>query len=216
MKNAALLFTAFALCACAGASYPTTVPISQAPTVFGQIGPLASAEGHRINNHGDRLHITFDDITEIQYLADPQFTNGPNILIGVVVDDGDIAPEEVSNRMSAASQKAYEWLKKATVVAPAPTVAVQVVQPVVPAVNINVQVAAPAAVPVIASCQKLLDCHTGLAELFCQAGGAQCQFKVEISGMDDAMCMSALPSVRLAVQPLAMGMPNFSMPLACQ
>ena len=215
MNKGWIVLGALFLGACATSSYPTNVPISQAGEVFAAIGPLASEEGHRVQTHGDRLHIAFDEATEIQYVADPEFTGGPNILIGVMVQDGKVPEHEVSQRMQAASQKAYEWLKKATAVkaAPAPAPAAQ---PATPAINVNLQVAVPAPVAPSASCQKLLDCHAALATVFCQAGGATCQFKIEISGMDDAACVDALPGVRMSVQSLSMGMVGFSMPAACQ
>ncbi|MBT6176530.1 MAG: hypothetical protein HOI23_04725 [Deltaproteobacteria bacterium] len=209
MKKIGVLLGVLFLSACATATYPTNVPITQAVTVFGNIGPLASQEGYQVQSNGDRLHIAFDTATEIQYVADPEFTGGPNILIGVMVQDGKVPEHEVGARMQAASQKAYEWLKKATAVAaPAPASA--------PAVNVNIQVSASPVVVVPGSCQKLLDCHAALATVFCQAGGATCQFKIEISGMDDAACVEALPMVRMTVEPLSMGMPGFSMPVACQ
>ena len=213
MNKGWIVLGALFLGACATSSYPTNVPISQAGEVFAAIGPLASEEGHRVQTHGDRLHIAFDEATEIQYVADPEFTGGPNILIGVMVQDGKVPEHEVNQRMQAASQKAYEWLKKATAVKPASAPAAQ---PVTPAINVNLQVAVPAPVAPSTSCQKLLDCHTALAAVFCQAGGATCQFKIEISGMDDATCVDALPGVRMSVQSLAMGMVGFSMPAVCQ
>ena len=209
LSSALLLATA-----CATAGYPTNVPISQASSVFGAIGPLASAEGFKVNSGGQTLYIKFDEATDIQYVADPEFLDGPNILIGITVDDRKIPPNEVEGRMSAASQKAYEWLNKATASAPSPA-------PVVaPQANINVSVqmkvdAAPAVRVASKSCQQLLDCHAALAASFCQAGGAECQFKVEISGMDDASCAEALPEVRLVVEPLKMTIPGFTMPAAC-
>ena len=212
MNRGWIVLGALMLGACATSSYPTNVPISQAVDVFAAIGPMASAEGHRVQTHGDRLHVAFDAATEIQYVADPEFTGGPNILIGVMVKDGEVPEHEVNQRMQAASQKAYEWLNKATAVKPAPAVA----QPVTPAINVNLQVAVPAPVAPSASCQKLLDCHAALATVFCQAGGATCQFKIEISGMDEATCVDALPGVRMSVQSLAVGMVGFSMPTACQ
>ena len=205
---------ALLLSACATTTYPTNVPIAQAATVFGNIGPLASQEGHQVQSHGDRLHIAFDTATEIQYVADPEFTGGPNILIGVIVQHGKVPVLQVDARMQAASQKAYEWLKKATAVpasAPAPAV-----QAVTPAINVNIQVSALPVVAVPGSCQKLLDCHAALATVFCQAGEATCQFKIEISGMDDKACVEALPMVRMTVEPLSTGMPGFSIPAACQ
>ena len=93
------------LTACATTSYPTNVPLSEASSVFGAIGPLASAEGHRVNTHDMRLHIQFDSVTEIQYVADPEFTQGGTILIGVMVSDRELPPNEVDARMSAASKK---------------------------------------------------------------------------------------------------------------
>ena len=213
MNKGWIVLGALFLGACATSSYPTNVPISRAGDVFAAIGPMASQEGHQVQTHGDRLHIAFDAATEIQYVADPEFTGGPNILIGVMVNDGEMPEHEVNQRMQAASQKAYEWLNKATAVQPAPA---PVAQPVTPAINVNLQVAVPAPVAPAASCQKLLDCHTALAAVFCQAGGATCQFKIEISGMDDATCVDALPGVRMSVQSLAMGMVGFSMPAACQ
>ena len=216
MKKVLFVLGALLVSACATSTYPTNVSIARSVEVFAAIGPLASQEGHRVQTHGDRLHIAFDEATEIQYVADPQFTGGPNILIGVMVQDGKVPEHEVNQRMQAASQKAYEWLNKATAVQPAPA---PVVQPVTPAINVNVQVAAPVApapVAVSTSCQKLLDCHSALAAVFCQAGGGSCQFKVEISGMDDATCVDALPGVRMSVQSLAVGMVGFSMPAACE
>ena len=213
MRKIGVLLGALLLSACATASYPTSVPIAQAATVFGNIGPLASQEGHQVQSHGDRLHIAFDTATEIQYVADPQFTGGPNILIGIIVQDGQVPEHEVGVRMHAATQKAYEWLNKATAVSAPPA---PMVQPVTQSVNVNIQVATPPVLAVPGSCQKLLDCHAALASVFCQVGGATCQFKVEISGMDDAACVEALPMVRMTVEPLSMGIPGFSMPAACQ
>ena len=112
MKKIGVLLGVLFLSACATATYPTNVPITQAVTVFGNIGPLASQEGYQVQSNGDRLHIAFDTATEIQYVADPEFTGGPNILIGVMVQDGKVPEHEVGARMQAASQKAYEWLKK--------------------------------------------------------------------------------------------------------
>ncbi len=215
MRYLGLIVGIFALSACATSTYPTNVPIARAVAVFGSIGPIASQEGHQVQSHGSRLHIAFDADTEIQYVADPEFTGGPNILIGVIVDSGNVPESEVGARMHAASQKAYEWLNKASVVAPAPVMQ-PVGQPVGASLNVNIQVSAPAVMVVPTSCQKLLDCHAALAELFCQAAGAQCQFKVEISGMDALACSSALPGIQMTVQPLAMGMAGFSMPAACQ
>ena len=206
----------FLVTACATTSYPTNVPIAQASSVFGAIGPMASSEGFTVNTQPQRLYIKFDEATEIQYVADPEFTNGPNILIGVMVDDGKVGPGEVDGRRSAASQKAYEWLKKATASAPAPSPAPAVAPQANINVNVQMKVEAPPAVTVASkSCQKLLDCHAALAATFCQAGGGECQFKIEISGMDDAACAEALPDVRLVVEPLKMTMPGFTMPAAC-
>ena len=210
MNKGWIVLGAFFLGACATSTYPTNVPITRSADVFAAIGPMASQEGHQVQTYGDRLHIAFDAATEIQYVADPEYTGGPNILIGVMVKDGEVPEHEVSQRMQAASQKAYEWLNKAAAVKPAP-----VAQPVNQSINVNVQVAVPAPVAPSASCQKLLDCHAALATVFCQAGGATCQFKIEISGMDDAACVDALPGVRMSVQSLSMGMVGFSMPAAC-
>ena len=212
------------LAACATSTYPTNVPISQASSVFGAIGPLASAEGHRSNVNDGRLVILFDAQTEIHYMSDPEFAQGGNITIGVMVDDKNLPPNEVDARMSAASKKAYEWLEKARAPAVAPT---PQPAPAAPAATMNIDVtmkvdaspavSAPAASPAVSgSCQKLLDCQAGLAAAFCQAGGAECQFKIEISGMDDAGCEAALPDLKMMVGPLKMTVPNFTMPLACQ
>ena len=121
LKKLLFISTLGFLTACATAGYPTNVPLSEASSVFGAIGPLASAEGHRVNTHDMRLHIQFDSVTEIQYVADPEFTQGGTILIGVMVSDRELPPNEVDARMSAASKKAYEWLEKARArPAPAP------------------------------------------------------------------------------------------------
>ena len=69
LKKLLFISTLGFLTACATAGYPTNVPLSEASSVFGAIGPLASAEGHRVNTHDMRLHIQFDSVTEIQYVA---------------------------------------------------------------------------------------------------------------------------------------------------
>ena len=215
------------LAACAGVgTYPTHVAIGQSAAVFGQIGPLAAAEGHKMYSGDQSLEVEFDSATKIIYQADPAMTGGPNIVIGVAVTNSELPPPEVQTKMNAASQKAYEWLEKAQASlasAPAP-VATGVATPAMAAsvsmnVNINAQVdgpgmAAPAERP-SGSCQKLLACHAGLASTFCQAGGAECQFKIEISGMDDEGCKMALADIPELVQPFSMAVPGFAMPAAC-
>ncbi|MEC8052699.1 MAG: hypothetical protein VX210_18025 [Myxococcota bacterium] len=205
------------LTACATTSYPTNVPLSEASSVFGAIGPLASAEGHRVNTHDMRLHIQFDSVTEIQYVADPEFTQGGTILIGVMVSDRELPPNEVDARMSAASKKAYEWLEQARArPAPAP-VAAPVAAPAMSVdISVKVDASAAASVQLSSSCQKVLDCQAALAGAFCQAGGGNCQFKVEISGTDDAGCEEMLPDLRMMVEPLKMTVPGFTMPAVCQ
>jgi hypothetical protein len=220
LKELSILSCLGLLVACATSTYPTNVPISQASSIFGAIGPLASAEGHRSNVNDGRLVILFDAQTEIHYISDPEFAQGGNITIGVMVDDKNLPPNEVDGRMSAASKKAYEWLEKArsSAVAPAPQPAPAATMNIDVTMKVDASVAAPApaAAAVSGSCQKLLDCQAGLAAAFCQAGGAECQFKIEISGMDDAGCEAALPDLKMMVGPLKMTVPNFTMPLACQ
>ena len=83
--------------------------------------------------------------------------------------------------------------------------------------NVNIDAKATGAVAAPSgNCQKLLDCHAGLASTFCQAGGAECQFKIEISGMDDEACKMALTDIPEVVQPLSMAIAGFTMPAACQ
>ena len=165
-----------------------------------------------------RLHIQFDSVTEIQYVADPEFTQGGTILIGVMVSDRELPPNEVDARMSAASKKAYEWLEKARARPPAPApVAAPVAAPAMSVdISVKVDASAAASVQVSGSCQKVLDCQAALASAFCQAGGGNCQFKVEISGADDAGCEAMLPDLRMMVEPLKMTVPGFTMPAVCQ
>ncbi len=214
--------TAALLAACAGVgTYPTTVAIGEAPAIFGQIGPLAAAEGHKMYSGDQSLEVEFDSVTRIMYQADPAMTGGPNIVIGVAVTNSELPQPEVQSKMNAASQKAYAWLKQAQgALASTPVSAATVVA--IPAlaanvsmnVNIDAQATASAAEP-SGNCKKLLACHAGLASTFCQAGGAQCQFKIEISGMDDEACKMALADIPEVVQPLSMAMPGFEMPMAC-
>ena len=83
-------------------------------------------------------------------------------------------------------------------------------------ISVKVDASAAASVQLSSSCQKVLDCQAALAGAFCQAGGGNCQFKVEISGTDDAGCEEMLPDLRMMVEPLKMTVPGFTMPAVCQ
>ena len=211
MGALALVLTA----ACAGVgTYPTTVAIGQSAAIFGQIGPLAAAEGHKMLSGDRNLEVEFDASTRILYQADPEMTHGPNIVIGVAVTNDSLPPAEVEAKMQAASKKAYEWLEKAQAgLASAPAVVAT------PAVSMNVNIDAKVTAPAVglsAGCNRLVACHAALASMFCQAGGTECQFKIEVSGMDDEACNESLAEMPVMVQPLSMTMPGFSMPAACQ
>ncbi len=196
----------FMMAACAHSSYQTGVPAHQATQAFAHIGKQAGTEGHQVYTHPDRLHVRYDQNTEIQFAV-----QGPTLMMGVIVDDGGMTPDAVQGLMKKASDKGFEWIemaKKAMAGSPAPAPAPVAAPAPAPA---------PAAVPdATASCQKLFACYAQLATDFCQAGGAECQFKIEMSGTDDEACKEVLVNVSAMVQPLMMMKPGYTIPAVCQ
>ena|GEM_PF-5861699 len=194
------------MAACAHSSYQTSVPAHQATQAFAHIGKQAGTEGYQVYTHPDRLHVRYDEKTEIQFVV-----QGPTLMMGVIVDDGGMTPPAVQDLMKKASDKGFEWIemaKKAMAGSPAPAPAAAPVAAPAPA---------PAAAPeATAACQKLFACYAQLATDFCEAGGAECQFKLEMSGTDDDACNEVLANVSVLVQPLMMMKPGYSMPAVCQ
>ena len=133
-------------------------------------------------------------------------------MMGVIVDDGGMTPDAVQGLMKKASDKGFEWIEMAKKAMTGATPETPAIPAPAPAAT-----AAPAAAPeATASCQKLFACYAQLATDFCQAGGAECQFKIEMSGTDDDACKEVLANVSVLVQPLMMMKPGYSMPAVCQ
>jgi hypothetical protein len=194
---------------CATSSYQTGIRASQATGAFTHIGKQAGTEGYQVFTHPDRLHVRYNDDTEIQFVVE-----GPTLIMGVIVDDRKMEPPAVQTLMKKASDKGFEWIELAKrTMGGAPAIAA-------PPPAVQTPPAAETAAPAVATtstCQKLFACYAQLAKDFCEESAtSECQFKIEISGTDEDGCKEVLINVPALIQPLSMMKPGYTAPIICQ
>lgn len=203
MKNAPYLALAAAMMvsACGTArSYRLPLAAAQARVTFSPIAACADQRELQYSEHPDSIHVKTDEVSWVQYMVQNDAYN-----MVVIVDDSKVGAEVLEAKFTATKKVGDEVYQCAMGHARADAP----ITGTAPAVGVQVETG-----NWTGDCAKLARCYAEVGAELC-ASGAECTFKMEVEGNDQAACRELLVSMPAMTAPFASMKPGFTTPASC-